>query len=212
MNGYEVVAHLRAQSTLPPIPIVAVTALAMVGDRDKVLACGFDGYISKPVYPETFVDQVEIFLPHHKRPTRIERSNELSAYAPIQKTVKAVILLVDDSPINVDLIRSTLEPSGYTVISSNTVAKAMELAQRKAIDLILSDLHMSPDSGLSFLQQVKGDSRLKLIPFILLTSSMTEPADGMERQALELGAARFLCRPIAPEQLILEVEACLIKK
>jgi two-component system cell cycle response regulator len=210
MNGYEVATHLRAQSTLPPIPIIAVTALAMAGDRDKVLANGFDGYISKPIYPETFVDQVEIFLPLHKRPARAKLSSEVvPACAPTMQSTRAVVLLVDDSPINVDLVRSVLEPTGYTVISANAVEAAMELARHKSIDLILSDLHMSPESGLAFLEQVKADARMKPIPFILLTASMSDPRDGTEAKAFELGAARFLFRPIAPEQLLLEVEACL---
>ncbi|MGA3009031.1 MAG: response regulator [Terracidiphilus sp.] len=210
MNGYEVATHLRAQSTLPPIPIIAVTALAMVGDRDKVLASGFDGYISKPIYPETFVDQVEVFIPHHKRPPRAKLSSEVvPARAHDLKSTRAVVLLVDDSPINVELVCSVLEPTGYTVISANTVAVAMELARHKSIDLILSDLHMSPESGLAFLEHVKADARLKPIPFILLTASMTDPRGGEEEKALQLGVARFLSRPIAPEQLLLEVEACL---
>ena len=39
-----------------------MTAFAMVGDRDRVLAKGFDGYIAKPIVPETFVEQAEAFL------------------------------------------------------------------------------------------------------------------------------------------------------
>ena len=39
-----------------------MTALAMVGDRDRVLAAGFDGYLAKPIDPETFVRQMEVFL------------------------------------------------------------------------------------------------------------------------------------------------------
>jgi CheY-like chemotaxis protein len=42
--------------------LIAVTASAMVGDRDKVIAMGFDGYISKPITPETFVAEVEGYL------------------------------------------------------------------------------------------------------------------------------------------------------
>jgi two-component system cell cycle response regulator len=182
----------------------------MVGDRDRVLACGFDGYISKPIYPESFVDQVEVFVPLHKRPARVTLSSDvISAQKPIPQPTRAAVLLVDDSVVNVDLIRSTLEPSGYAVISANNVAAAMDLAQHKSIDLILSDLHMSPESGLAFLQYVKADSRLRSIPFILMTASMADPPDGTEEKAFELGVARFLSRPIAPEQLLLEVEACL---
>lgn len=44
------------------VPLIAVTASAMVDDRDKVLAVGFDGYISKPITPETFVAEVEAYF------------------------------------------------------------------------------------------------------------------------------------------------------
>ncbi len=62
IDGYEVARRIKASSALRDIPLVAVTAFAMVGDRDKVLAAEFDGYLSKPIAPETFVQQVENFL------------------------------------------------------------------------------------------------------------------------------------------------------
>jgi len=45
------------------VPIVAVTSYAMVGDREKCLAAGCNGYIEKPINPETFVNEVSSFLP-----------------------------------------------------------------------------------------------------------------------------------------------------
>ena len=62
MDGFEVASQLKSHRTLRLIPRVAVTALAMVGDRDRILSAGFDGYITKPITPETFVSQVEAFL------------------------------------------------------------------------------------------------------------------------------------------------------
>ncbi len=62
MDGYEVAAYLKRDPMLRRIPLVAVTALAMVGDREKVLAAGFDGYIDKPISPELFKNQVEGFM------------------------------------------------------------------------------------------------------------------------------------------------------
>src|SRR5437899_70608 len=67
MDGYEVARWLKSEPELRTIPLVAVTALAMVGDRDRVLAAGFDGYIPKPIAPETFVAELEKFLPGGKR-------------------------------------------------------------------------------------------------------------------------------------------------
>jgi CheY-like chemotaxis protein len=61
LDGFGVARRLKADERMRHIPLVAVTASAMVGDRDKVLATGFDGYIAKPIAPETFVQDVERF-------------------------------------------------------------------------------------------------------------------------------------------------------
>ena len=62
MDGYEVVRILKADRNCRMIPVVAVTALALTGDRDRVLRAGFDGYLAKPIDPETFVPQIGAFL------------------------------------------------------------------------------------------------------------------------------------------------------
>src|SRR5437016_5942914 len=67
LDGYEIVRTLKKSPEHNAIPVVAVTAFAMVGDRERLLASGFDGYISKPIDPETFVLEVEGFLPPSQR-------------------------------------------------------------------------------------------------------------------------------------------------
>ena len=62
LDGYGVVRQLRNDPSMSDVPIIAVTALAMLGDADRVLKTGFDGYISKPIDPETFVHQIETWL------------------------------------------------------------------------------------------------------------------------------------------------------
>jgi CheY-like chemotaxis protein len=64
MDGYETVARLRQQAQFDNVPLVAVTALAMVGDREAVLRRGFDGYLPKPIEPALFAGQVAVFLQH----------------------------------------------------------------------------------------------------------------------------------------------------
>jgi two-component system cell cycle response regulator DivK len=62
MDGYAVARALRAIESLQLTPIVAVTSYAMVGDREKCFAAGCNGYIEKPINPETFVAEVSTFL------------------------------------------------------------------------------------------------------------------------------------------------------
>ena len=63
MDGYSVARGLRANEATCRIPIVAVTSYAMAGDRERTLAAGCNGYLEKPINPETFVTEIERFLP-----------------------------------------------------------------------------------------------------------------------------------------------------
>lgn len=63
MDGYEVARALREIESLRATPIIAVTSYAMVGDREKALASGCNGYIEKPINPDTFVEEIERFGP-----------------------------------------------------------------------------------------------------------------------------------------------------
>ena len=62
MDGFEIVRQLKAAPALEKVPIVAVTALAMVGERERLLAAGFDAYIGKPIDPETFAADLEALI------------------------------------------------------------------------------------------------------------------------------------------------------
>lgn len=61
MDGHDVARALRGIDALRDIPIIAVTSYAMVGDREKALAAGCNGYIEKPINPDTFVSEIEHF-------------------------------------------------------------------------------------------------------------------------------------------------------
>lgn len=65
MDGYAVARALREMPALQQTPIVAVTSYAMVGDREKSLGAGCNGYIEKPINPDTFVAEIGRFGPRH---------------------------------------------------------------------------------------------------------------------------------------------------
>jgi two-component system cell cycle response regulator DivK len=68
LTGFEVVERLRAAPQWRCVPVIAVTASSMLGDRERVMRAGFDGYISKPIVPETFVADVEAFVAAGRAP------------------------------------------------------------------------------------------------------------------------------------------------
>jgi CheY-like chemotaxis protein len=63
MDGYAVARNLRQNPELADTPIVAVTSHAMQGDKEKVMEAGCNGYIEKPIDPDTFVAKIEQHLP-----------------------------------------------------------------------------------------------------------------------------------------------------
>ncbi len=218
MDGYTAARAIGSVPELQKIPIVAVTALAMVGDRERVLAGRFNGYIPKPINPETFVKEVEGFLsdprasatlPVASPPAASTHARETSAF--ISKSgQRATILYVDNTAANLQLICSTLEPFGYKVIAVKTVKEALAAAGETTVDLILSDVHMPHVDGYQFLKLVKADPRLGAIPFAMISGSMKKEEDS--DIAFRLGAVKFICRPIEPQALLAEIEACLAMK
>ena len=68
IDGYELVRRLKDDARLASTPVVAVTAFAMQGDRERIAAAGFDGYIAKPIEPQAFVSQIEGYLPRTSPP------------------------------------------------------------------------------------------------------------------------------------------------
>ena len=58
LDGYGVVRHIRATPALAGLPVLAVTAYAMRGDREQVLQAGFDGYLSKPINATALAEEM----------------------------------------------------------------------------------------------------------------------------------------------------------
>ena len=203
-DGIEVCRQLKKDPAVRDIPIVAVTAYAMVGDRDKLLSEGFNGYLSKPINPETFITQVAPYFPGHKAGVQVKPTP-----IPIQTpppNASGTILVVDNSPANVLLSRGMLEPFGYRIVEAQNVDEAMQRLAESSPDVILSDVHMPVKDGFDFIELVKANTGLRNIPFIFISSTMW--AERERERAFSLGAAQFINRPIDPLSLIAEIEAC----
>jgi two-component system cell cycle response regulator len=211
MDGYEVASRLRADPDCRRIPIVAVTALAMVGDREKLLASGFDGYISKPIEPETFSAKVQEYLglpPQvHEVPLAATQSEKEQPPAAPLNSKRAALLFVDNTAANIHLAQSLLEPLGYEILTAASAREGIELARRSKPDLIVSDVHMPQQDGYDFHSMVQDDPNLANIPFVFLSSSVWSIRE--KEKALARGALKFISRPIESEALVAELEDCL---
>jgi two-component system cell cycle response regulator DivK len=67
MDGYEVTMRLKDIEALVHVPIIAMTANVMKGDREKTLAAGCDGYIQKPIDVDRLPEQIDQFLSSRRK-------------------------------------------------------------------------------------------------------------------------------------------------
>lgn len=204
MNGMEFCRELKDDPALRSVPLVAVNAYAMVGDREKLLAEGFNGYISKPINPETFLEQIKPFM---QPATPVKTFPDVLSEPPPAQARRATILVVDNTLANIELARSVFQPFGYEIIAARTADEALALARERAPDLIMSDLHMPEKNGFDLIQEIKADTRLSSIPFVFISSTVWGERERVI--GLTLGANRFLIRPIETEMLLQEIESCL---
>jgi two-component system cell cycle response regulator len=206
LDGYTVARAIKSDRELMVTPLIAVTALAMVGDRDKVLAAGFDAYVTKPIDPQTFVSHIEQLLGHSAAtPVPAPPATVTTAVQPQQS--RGTLLVVDDSAVNRELKRSIFEPHGYRVITAATVAAGLHLAHHHQPAAIIADVGLPDGTGMDLLKYLKEDARVRHIPVVMITSTHAEAA--VADACLALGAARFLIRPLDPARVLSELESVM---
>jgi class 3 adenylate cyclase len=120
---------------------------------------------------------------------------------------EALVAMVDDEPLVVELTRAFLEDAGYRrFISTSDPTTAIEMLQREKPDVLLLDINMPKVTGFDVLSIKQRDPALKHLPAIVLTS-----ADDPETKlrALDLGASDFLRKPVDPSELVLRMRNTL---
>lgn len=207
LDGYETLRELRGHAVLAKIPVVAVTALAMVGDREKILAAGFAGYLAKPIEPDSFVTSVTAWLPPELRSASRSPPEASSGSQAVGAATGPLLLAVDNHAVNLELASGLFRNFGFEVVTTSDPARALELARARVPDIVLSDVCMPEGTGYELVRAFKSDPRLERVPVILITSTLDSEAE--RQKGLALGAARFLFRPIEPPVLLAEIRACL---
>jgi DNA-binding response OmpR family regulator len=115
----------------------------------------------------------------------------------------ATILVVDDEPRIVQLVRDYLEHAGFTVLVASDGKEALRSARTGRPDLIVLDLGLPGLDGLDVARELRRDGE---VPIIMLTAR-TEESDKLV--GLELGADDYLTKPFSPKELVARVRAVL---
>ncbi len=116
------------------------------------------------------------------------------------------ILVVDDVPVNIQLLVTYLSAEGYEVVSAKDGHDAMKAVKEHGPDLVLLDVMMPKMNGFDVCEVIKSDDATKFIPVILVTA-LNEPEDKVK--GMESGADDFLTKPFNKLELLVRVRSLL---
>ena len=116
------------------------------------------------------------------------------------------LLLIDDDPNLILLVKDYLEFRGYEVITAENGRDALEVLEQDIPDMIICDVMMPEMDGYTFVRQVREDARTSWIP-VLFLSAKGQSQDRVK--GLNTGADVYMVKPFEPEELVAQVEASL---
>ena len=127
-----------------------------------------------------------------------------------KKLLEALVMMVDDEPLNIEVTQIHLEEAGYTrFVSTSNPVETLDLIVEHKPDVLLLDLMMPGMSGMEILAAMDERNLLRDVPTIILTSSKDS---AVKLQALELGATDFLAKPVDPSELLLRLRNTVAAK
>ncbi|MBW4651779.1 MAG: response regulator transcription factor [Kaiparowitsia implicata GSE-PSE-MK54-09C] len=116
------------------------------------------------------------------------------------------LLLIDDDPNLILLVKDYLEFRGYEVVTAENGQEALDVLQTVTPDMIICDVMMPQMDGYSFVEHVRKDSRTSWIP-VLFLSAKGQSQDRVK--GLNTGADVYMVKPFEPEELVAQVESSL---
>jgi two-component system phosphate regulon response regulator PhoB len=119
------------------------------------------------------------------------------------------ILIVEDEPAIVELVRYTLKEGGWKADAVDSVGAAWEYLQRRTPKLVLLDWMLPDQSGLRFLSRLRGDRNFSGMPVIMLTAKSMEED---KIAGLNQGADDYITKPFSPRELSARIKAVLRRK
>ncbi|HET6315511.1 MAG TPA: response regulator, partial [Chloroflexota bacterium] len=173
---------------------------------------------------ESFLSQLDAMLAYVRTPDAAERleprialvQDAVESIPELEQAGEAararpggVVLVVDDSPANRDLLAQNLARQGHTVLTAANGRAALELLAACKVDIILLDILMPEMNGYEVLLALKDDKTLREVPAIMI--SALDELDSIVR-CIQMGAEDYLPKPFNPTLLQARIDASLEKK
>jgi DNA-binding response OmpR family regulator len=121
---------------------------------------------------------------------------------------KVTVLVIDDDPVILELLRVNFEIEGFEVICASDGEEGLKRAQTEHPDAVISDIMMPRRDGLQLLADLKADPSTENLPVILL-SAKAQKAE--VQQGLDMGADDYITKPFDPLELIDRLNAVMTR-
>jgi CheY-like chemotaxis protein len=196
LSGWEAARQIKSQPETADITVIAVTAHAMQGDRERAMAAGCDGFLSKPIDEETFEKNIEGWLDRRKTAATPAPSPRAASAPSNEGPPRGRILVVDDQPEVADLLRADLVVDGHEVATAKSLDEASRLfTQDSQFDLAVVDVMLGQDSGYELAGELIARST-EYLPVLLVTAGTID-----RERAFAAGADDFIGKPIESPEL-----------
>jgi CheY-like chemotaxis protein len=193
LSGWEAAREIKADPATRSIPVIAVTAHAMQGDRERALAAGCDGFIAKPIDEATFERSVALYVP---APGAGRAADAVSPARVPDSAAGGRILVVDDHAEVAELLRTDLAADSHSVtVASNAEQALASLQQLDAFELAIVDVMLGNESGYQLTAELIARSP-EYLPVLLVTAGTIDRERGYAA-----GADDFIGKPIESREL-----------
>jgi PAS domain S-box-containing protein len=197
LGGMDVLAQLRGRPASAQLPVILVTSASDEALEATALQIGAQDFVRKPFQPELLVDRMRALL----------RLSALRARQPATGNLRSArILLVDDDPLAIESLRSTLAPLGACLLAAADGEEALDHMREDVPDLVLLDAQMPRLDGYAVCQAMQTDPVLSQVP-VAFVSVHAEAK--YETLGFAVGASDFLAKPFKPDVLLARVRKLL---
>jgi PAS domain S-box-containing protein len=207
VNGFQLLEKMEANERFKRIPTIVLTALDVTDEERNRLGDNVKAVIVKGGTDKSaLIGQIRGIL--YGRGRVPEKTEKAEPHKRKRKkgSPPFKILIVEDNPDNMILIRETLRPSGHTIYTAENGARAIVIARSELPDLILMDIQMPGMSGYEASKKVREIEPLKDVPIIALTARAMK---GEREAILKRGFDDYLAKPVRPKNLIAKVDEWL---
>jgi CheY-like chemotaxis protein len=201
MTGIELIERLKNHPGGTPARIYIVTAYDVPGLKITAQRLKVNEIMLKPVRPERLYRLIDTAIYELKNFTPASKN----VFTPVSKRFK--ILIADDMPDNVTLLKRYMEYEGYDYATARDGQETVEKIYDESPDLVLLDINMPEKDGFTVLKEIREDPTLNHIPIIVFTAARLSAIDVLS--GLNLGADDYITKPFDRRELFARIRTKL---